>query len=247
MFVGQAVVLDTGYSKKPIGRSRGIDDQLSAQLLKLAPSPATLVNHRKGCLEFSSLKSDLIVLSRTVFARQQTESGIEQGAVTRFVVADRQQLAGFSDNPALFAFHVQSEGLLHFCGKLTTILEEIRLPNRGISSLGDCHHAVSASESARIMRAIEIHKKAAIIGVPEALVFLAGLLSHFQPARRVAISFSIGSLFSESRSFELLLYPEFNDRIKRKLVNSQIRTISGHEATVSALKTDRPFHSFRPK
>lgn len=235
MFASQAIVLDTGYSKKGISRSRGIDDQLLDQLLKLAPSPAELVSHHKGCLEISQLNSDRVVLSRTVFARRQTEVGIEQGTLSRFVVINRQQLAVFHKNPAVLAFHLQSEGLLHFHGKLTATLDEIPLPEKGTSKLCDSCPQDSTSESARILRAIEIHGRAAIIGVPEPLEFLAGLLSQFPHDRRVSTSFSIGTMFSESRPFELLLYPQFNDRIKRKLVNSQIRTISGCGATVLSL------------
>ncbi len=232
MFAGQAIVLDTGYSRKTISRSRGIDDQLTDQLLKLAPPPAVLVSHLKGCLEITRLTSDRIVLSRTVFARRQTEEEIEQGTLSRFVVVNRQQLAVFHDNPAMLAFHLQSEGLLHFHGNLKANLDEIRLPEKRISNLGSSCHPVLSSESARILRAIEIHSRAAIIGVPNALAFLAGLFSHFPQERRMATSFSIGTMFSESRPFELLVYPGYNDRIKRKLVNSQIRTISGCGATV---------------
>lgn len=233
MSAGQAIIFDTGYSRKTISRSGTIDDTLSDQLLKMAPSSAVLVNHLKGCLEFSRLNADCLVLSRTVYARRKTELGIEQGTFSRFVVFSSQQLAVFDNNPAMLAFYLQSEGLLHFHGNLKAKLGEVRWPEKGISNLSDSYHAFPRVESARILRAIEIHNRAAIIGVTNPSIFLAGMLSHFPPQRRLATRFSIGTMFSDARPFELLVFPEFNDGIKRKLVNSQIRTISGCRETVS--------------
>lgn len=230
MILDQAILFDAGIGQQIIGCSEGINEKLLRNIESKIPSADSMLDRRTASLRTFKFDKHRLAFCRTTFGSWDNSDCFDRGTLSRLITIDRDQLSGYNDNPALFAFRLQVEGLLFFPDAPQNVGEVLRQPevaDVGFDNAGPGIGRQAHSDALRISRAAEIHGSVAVTGIERSLQFLIGLFrtwkAHGQSTSR---SFSIGTKPSADPQFDLWIFNEPDHDIKRRLLAAQIRTIS---------------------
>ncbi len=226
MLASQTIIFAAGDNRRFVGRSPGVEETVAQCLFQQAPTLSDLIERRSECLTFHLLPGDLFACSRTIYSEYESEEGLFEGALTLSIILKMEQLSGFRYNAALFALVAQSEGALFLESIPGSRLPEVELSDSSMFDIGRGCLAVDNRGFDRLRRAMEIHDCVAIAEAPNPMLFLAGFLSELDEDDRVRITFSVGSLFTQARPSKLLIYPRVTEKIRKSLLDAQVRTMT---------------------
>ena len=217
-----------------VARSAGVDEALAKKLMTWCPAFWDLNEQHRESFNYFLPTPERLVLCRSVYSR--SEYGRAEGGrlTTLAMILDPQQLAGFQHNIVLFATTIRSMGMLTLPTNPSASLERLEVPQRTLLTGEESVAALDANTTAKIMRAIEIHKRVAIFGRVNPLHFLCSLLAQVPAEQRWQTSFCTALKVSELRPFHLQFFPVEHPNLKRELVQAQLRTITLDRAEIPA-------------
>jgi hypothetical protein len=217
-----------------VARSPGVDDGLAKKLMSWTPAFWDLNERQTESLNFYLPMPDRLVLCRSVYAR--SEYGRAEGGrlITLAVIFEPAQLVGYEYNVVLFATTLRSMGLLTLPTDPSAKLGRLEVPAWTLLTGTESVAPLDSNTSAKILRAIDIHKKVAIFGRIDPLQFLCSLLAQIPVERRWQISFSTALKVSEMRPFHLHFFPAENPDLKKELVQAQVRTMTLEPSEIPA-------------
>ncbi len=217
-----------------VARSPGVDENLAKQLLAWCPAFWDLAEQQRESLHCFLPTPDRIAVCRSVYSR--SEYGRAEGGrlTTLVVVATPEQLAGYEHNIVLFTTMIRSMGYLTLPGDPAAPLDRLEIPPRTMFTGAECVAPLDPSIAAKIVRAIDIHKKVAIFGRVDPLQFLCSLLAQIPAEQRWQTSFCTALKVTERRPFQLHFYPAESPTLKKDLVLAQVRTITLEPSEIPA-------------
>jgi hypothetical protein len=231
MKVGQATFLSDSTIHQGrvdlVARSSDLDQELLASLAEWTPGYWEVSQQRRECINFFRPCAKRLAISRSVFSRSDFGRTQAVRVTTSAVVFEPEHLAGFHNNVVLFANAIRTRGALFVQqAPVNSELPILNLPDRSIFKPEDYAGTIVAVEPEKIVRAIEIHRQVAIIGVTDPMRFLCALLAQLPVEQRFETSFSTGLDISDRRPFNLQFFSVASADLKKELVQAQVRMIS---------------------
>ncbi len=231
MKVGQATFLSDSTINQGrvdlVARSSDLDQRLVASLSNWIPCYWEMSQQNFECFNFFRPCAKKLAVSRSVFSRSDIGRTEAIRLTTSTVVFEPGHLAGFHDNVVLFANAIRTRGALFVQQTaVNTELPILNLPDRSIFKPADYAGNIMDVEPEKIVRAIEIHQRVAIIGVADPMRFLCALIAQLPVERRFETSFSTGLDISDRRPFNLQFFSVASADLKKELVQAQVRMIS---------------------
>ncbi len=216
------------------GRSEGIDDSLTNQLVCWIPQRWELAQCHVEGFSFFQLNDELFALSRSVRGVDRLRGRDEKQLVTSVLLIRRKQLEAFGNNAAILATVVLTHGGMLLPIQFQQNLPLLEVPDRTCltPNMVESNHRTKETEA--ISRAVDIHQHVAIVGLPDPLDYLGGHLSMLKTETRLNISFAIGLDVSPIRPFQLQFFRGSDISVQQELSRQQIRTISLAPKLVSA-------------
>lgn len=240
MFVEQAVFTSAttramrGYHL--VGRSSGIDEGLAQALAQWSPSHDSLAEDRldANSLNFLPARDNALALSRTVFGGPEYSGRGGLQVVTVILVLQRDQLAGYDNDPLALARTALALGDLRLPETIPQHLPPVELPEQSWLGLPDRPPTNPHEETLldEVRAVLEQGDRAAVIGVSDPLSFLEELLADRPREGRLDLSFTTGLKPSLRRPFRLHFLPSADEALRMQLSDQGVIPVGSETRTV---------------
>ena len=201
------------------GLTPELDQDLMYRLMKMAPACDDMEDHYFPAYTCLCIKNRFIVGRSFLENTEKTQ--------TNYIIGSGDQLPNFKNNPALFAFIANAEGLLHDkrkdCPKLPVLDFE-----HGASRFAPVFENDAVAELAKMtLETIEKSERVAVLGIKNPFRFLVPLYNMLPNDRRSQLSCSVNSsLQPKDDQLELFVFPSTSRTLLEKLEAANINTIS---------------------
>jgi hypothetical protein len=210
-------------------RSPGITDEIAQALSQWSPSHGGLLESAIDAvsLNYFPLPSNRGVLARSVYGGPEYSDRGGLQIVTRMLVFQREQLAGYSNNPLNLAQLAMALGQLRLTGNLEQLLEPVELPDQtalATAALGP--DVVEPSESVQeLLQRLQTASRVAVVGAENPRELLEELLQHTHSDDRLDVSFTTGLKPSMHRQFRLQFLTAADPRLRGQLAAQGVECV----------------------
>ena len=218
MHFDQLVITVAGGTVEVQGLSPNLDQDLMYRLMNMAPSIVDMEDHLLPAYSYSVF-DDTAVFGRTFFKGVGT-------AQTNLIVGPIRQLSSFRNNPALFSFISNAEGLLHNKDLECPNLPELDFADT-VSRFDPVFESNRMAELAiETINEIDENGKAAVIGIEQPFRFLIPLIGLLENEHRVPFPFCVNSSYlPKNEQFKLLVFPSVSSSLLQKLEDAEYRAL----------------------
>jgi hypothetical protein len=210
-------------------RSPGITDEIAQALSQWSPSHGGLLESVIDAvsLNYFPLSSNRGVLARSVYGGPEYSDRGGLQIVTRMLVFDREQLAGYSNNPLNLARLALALGQLRLSGKLEQLLEPVELPDQtALATAAPNSDLVEPSESVQeLLQRLQTASRVAVVGADNPREVLEELFQHTHPDDRLDVSFTTGLKPSMHRQFGVQFLTAADPRLRGQLAAQGVECV----------------------
>ena len=189
-----------------LGQSRGINDRLTGQFSRWAPSHGALqCSDAESCsVNFTSVQGDKFIVSRTIHGGPEYSGRGGLQVVTIGLVFEAEQLALYGNHPLDVVHTAVALGQMIFPRSIRKLLHPATLPRRpfprrAAGRLSD--REIKLVDEARHL--LEARDKVVVIGSKDPVAFVDRLFDHLGDADPILFNFSTGLKPSNSREVSL--------------------------------------------
>ncbi|MBT6154044.1 MAG: hypothetical protein HOL01_15310 [Planctomycetaceae bacterium] len=210
-------------------RSPGITDEIAQALSQWSPSHGGLLESAIDAvsLNYFPLPANRGVLARSVYGGPEYSDRGGLQIMTRMLVFQREQLAGYSNNPLKLARLALALGQLRLSGELEQLLEPVELPNQTALAIAATEHrsAEPATEGQMLVARLQTASRVAVIGAENPRELLEEVLQHTHPDDRLDVSFTTGLKPSMHRQFRVQFLTTADPRLRGQLAAQGVECV----------------------
>jgi len=210
-------------------RSPGITDHVAQVLSAWSPSHGALIDSAVDAVSLSYFlaNSNVAVLARTVYGGPEYSDRGGLQLVTRMLVFQREQLAGYGNNPLKLARLALALGHLRLDGQLEQPLQSIELPERTALANRTSDNATAEPTDAASELALRLRRasRVAVVGAEDPWQLLEELFQQTAPDERPDVSFTTGLKPSMHRSFRVQFLQAADPRLRGQLASQGVECV----------------------
>ena len=204
------------------GLSPNLDQDLMYRLMNMAPACADLEDH------YLPAYTCLCVQNRFVAGRSYFKGCAT--AQSNYIIGPGDQLPNFKNNPALFTFLANAEGIMHDKLQYCPTLPELDYEH-GASRFAPVFASPTFSELAEtVIETIEHDGRVAVVGIQKPFRFLIHLYNMVPEDQRSRLSCRVNSSYlPKDEEIKLFVFPSSSSSLLKKLEAAEIRVIGADD------------------
>jgi GTPase-associated protein 1, N-terminal domain type 2 len=231
--IGQAVFTSSQQSTRRgyhlVARSPEVSESLARQLTRWGPAHDSLLteDHEGSCLNFHSIDSEWLAVSRTLYGGPEYSRRGALQIVTLILTLRHEQLAGYENEPLTLARTAMLLGQLRLSGNITERLPSLCLPGQSPHAVEDRSNSDHAHETIlrRAISLLDQGERIALVAEHSPTSILEAIFTAISPTERLQLSFTTGLRPSPDRRFRIHVLPFVNRSIQQQLTALGIRLI----------------------
>jgi hypothetical protein len=210
-------------------RSPGIAEDVAQALASWSPSHGALIDSAVDAVSWNYflVKSNVAVLARSVYGGPEYSDRGGLQLVTRMLVFQREQLAGYGNNPLNLARIALALGHLRLDGNLEQPLKPIELPDRTALAHSESDRDTAEPTEAVQQLTVRLQRasRVAVVGADDPWQLLEQLFQQTDPNERTDVSFTTGLKPSMHRSFRVQFLQSVDHRLRGQLAAQGIECV----------------------
>jgi hypothetical protein len=221
MNLPQAIVVATGATSskrtRVVANSPGIDEKVLAVLPRWSPFRSAMMAGHKTAVFYTPINDRQSIVGRS-YAGAYDKKG-DRPLVSSIVVVQNAQLKTFHNNAVLLLNALVSSGCLILDTNPPKVLPAIEMPSAAVNYFTAGRSSIDAQ---RVLSALELHNRIALMDVAKPLDSLGRLLNQIPLETRSRLSFSIGRRITDSAPFDISFYPNGDESFDQELAQREI-------------------------
>jgi hypothetical protein len=235
MLIEQAVFTsartDRAAGYQLVARSPGVREEDARDLSVWGPSHDSLFEDGADAVSvnFFPLPSGAFCISRSEPAGAEYSGRRGAQVYTQCLVVSADVLSRYANNPFAVMTAAFAQGSLRICEDLPKELEPFRLPGRAAAVDQSVFLQLQTDPGpgwvARLLSLVLAEQPVAIVGHPQPVCLLAGLINCLPPSCRLLSSFTTGLKYSSRRPYKINCVPPHQPEQRRLLRQHDIEVV----------------------